>query len=202
MKKRRISPLSVLLVLCLLVAFAQASSSETRLGSDADKIFKRNRTYVPNGEFAIYLLKDNEWQESGRLSFDRFYTKRKIDLSSYAAKEGMLTVRLRQEGGGAAHIDAVLLGELSPSAIKGVEGELALKKVSRQDFDVIDAFDKSLEFTFSGSSNDRVLSLTARVEARTISMIPFQFPTENLYRRVDENASFYTYRINFLELYS
>lgn len=66
---------------------------------------------TPNGEFAVFVQTKEGWTEAGKLTFDRFYRERTIDIGAYVAGTGQAQIRLVQKGGGAAHIDAVLLGE-------------------------------------------------------------------------------------------
>jgi len=60
-----------------------------------------------NGGFVISIQQQGEWQEVGRLSFDRFFREISIDLGVNAATEGSQRIRIVQKGGGAAHIDRV-----------------------------------------------------------------------------------------------
>ena len=70
-----------------------------------------------------------------------------------------------------------------------------LSKISRKDFDVIDAFGKTFELVFPATGKNRELSLTARVEGKRISEMPFQFPSENFYQKMSLKAKFYTFRL-------
>jgi hypothetical protein len=151
------------------------------------------QTTKSNGEYAIFIQKQGEWQDVGRLSFDRFFRERSIDLTGNGSGEEFQKIRIVQKGGGAAHIDRVMLGGFSPSEVKGSEDPAALMKLSKKDFDVIDVFEKNLELTFPPNGKDRVLSLTARVEGKIIDKTPFQFPQENLRRIMDETSLFYSY---------
>ncbi len=146
----------------------------------------------PNGEYAIYVFKENEWYEIGSLSYDKFFREREISIGSLRGET--VRIKLQQKGGGAAHIDSVFLGGNPPLQVNGGDA-FELKKLSRKDFDVIDAFGKSIELIFpvSGSS---ILNLTARVEGERISETPFLFPAENHFDTIDENSQFYTYRLN------
>ena len=58
---------------------------------------------------------------------------------------------------------------------------------------MIDAFGQDLELLFP-PAEDRVLSLTARVEGERISETPFQFPSENLYKPMSGKSHFYPYK--------
>jgi len=85
-------------------------------------------------------------------------------------------VRLTQKGGGAAHIDAASLDDSPPLKVKGTEDPLALVKLSKKDFDVIDALGKKIILTFHPKGKKGKLRLTARVEPETISTRPSNSP--------------------------
>jgi cysteine-rich repeat protein len=147
----------------------------------------------PNGEYGIYLMKEGKWQEAGKIVFDEFFRERKIDLSKYLSGEEKVKIMLVQKGGESAHIDSILLGGKPPIEVIGLEK--GLMKFSRKDFDVSDAFGKSVEVIFENNMGDNALELTARVEGVNRG-IPFQFPVENLYRKIDVGAHFYPYQLN------
>jgi hypothetical protein len=149
----------------------------------------------PAGDYVVYVLKDDVWQEAGKLSFDKYFRQKEMDLNKYVSGDENVKVRLVQKGGGAAHIDAVLLGNRPPADVKGTDDVLALKKVSRKDFDVVDAFHRSIELAFPGKGNTKVLSLTARVEGTKISKTPFQFPPSNVYKKITGASEFYPYSL-------
>ena len=104
---------------------------------------------------------------------------------------GQAQIRLVQKGGGAAHIDSVLLGGRPPVEVS--DGKSVLEKISRNDFDVIDAYNKTIDMKFQIAGEKRILTLTARVENTSISKVPFQFPLDNLYHQMNEHAVFYPY---------
>ena len=180
--------LSVFLSMLLvpLVAYASYTANQYSNVPPIDKMH-------PNGKYIVYIEKGDKWQESGSISFDKYFREREIDLRGYISGEGNIRVRLLQQGGGAAHIDSVSLGDKSPIEVRGIEN--GLKKLSDKDFDVIDVFNKSIDMTFSSDIGNSILKLTARVEDTTISKIPFQFPVANLYKEMSLNSKFYTYEM-------
>lgn len=192
--KHRIAFLSALIITVLLIpALTSASYERTRYPSiDIGPLEKMKS----NGEYLVYVLKDRRWKEVGRLTFDRFYRDREIDLSRYLSETGTerINIRLAQRGGGAAHIDSVFLGEKPPAEVLGIEN--GVKKLSKSDFDVIDAFHKNVDLIFAKCKKGGTLRLTARVEAAKISKEPFEFPEENLFKQVDSRSHFYTYKVN------
>lgn len=147
----------------------------------------------PNGEYSIYVMKEGKWQEAGKLIFDEFYRERGIDLSSYLTGDEKARIRLVQRGGEAAHIDSVFLGDKPPVEVKDVAD--GLKKLSKKDFDVVDAFGRRIEVVFNNDLKDKILKLTARVEDVNRGL-PFQFPISNMYRKMDTSAHFYSYKLN------
>ena len=156
--------------------------------------------YVPaiekmktNGKYIIYVMKEGEWREAGKLVFDEFYREREMDLSGYLTGDEKVRVKLVQKGGEAAHIDSVFLGDKPPVEVKDIAD--GLKKLSKKDFDVVDAFGKSIEVLFNKDVKAKTLKLTARVEGINRGL-PFQFPISNMNRKMDTNAHFYTYKLN------
>ena len=156
--------------------------------------------YVPsiekmqqNGEYSIYVLKGGQWQEAGKLIFDEYFREREIDLSKYMSEGQQTRIRLVQKGGKAAHIDSIFLGKMPPAEVVGNEKEL--RKLSNQDFDVIDAYGKSIEVVFRTQQKDKTLRLTARIEDINKG-VPFQFPLSNMCRKIGTDAHFYTYKLN------
>lgn len=174
MKKR-------LSVMTIGMVFFISSTAIANLGIYSEQKIK------PNGEFIIYVMKDNQWKKAGAIPFDRFFREKELDLGSIAPDNKPLWVKLEQKGGGAAHLDFVSLGGLKPNEVKGSTDESALKKASKRDYDVLDAFGKALEFRFGANSNDKKLTLTARIEETTVAELPFQFPKDN---------NLYTYKLN------
>jgi hypothetical protein len=147
----------------------------------------------PNGEYSIYVIKEGKWQEAGKLVFDEFYREREIDLSSYLTGTEKARIRLVQQGGEAAHVDSIFLGDKTPAEVKDVAN--GLKKLSKKDFDVIDAFGRRIDVIFDRDAKDKTLKLTARVEGINRGL-PFQFPVSNMFRKMDTSANFYTYKLN------
>ena len=174
----------------------------------------------PNGVFEVQILCRDRWQDAGSLSYDRFFLERTIDIGPFlevgtqnddqstggrseAAGKETVRIRLLQKGGGAAHIDSVLLGgrpageaRTGSATLPDPAGESwaaisrVQQKLSRNDFDVVDAFGETFELTFPAPETDRILRMVARVEGMTISTTPFQFPRENLYRPMNLQSRF------------
>ncbi|UCE19824.1 MAG: hypothetical protein JSV84_05650, partial [Gemmatimonadota bacterium] len=149
------------------------------------------------GEFSVSMCHDGEWETVGSLSYGKFFTEQQIRLSG-GDLSGEITVAIDHYGTSAAHIDAVTLGGVAPSRVTGTDADeaFALMKLASNDYDVIDAQGRSLNFTFHVDDVAPILSVVARIEAEHILEVPFQFPPDNLYQHLDESSSFYTYSLN------
>ena len=196
MKKIMFLALTVLQAVFLLstVATAKPEVSVNHLGLNSME--KKQ----PNGEYVVFVFQGDAWQQAGSLSFDRFFRERTLDITNEfgvrssafeSGKDKKITIRLMQKGGGAAHIDSVILNGAAPQEVAGIQQ--GVKKLGKKDFDVVDAYAKSIDLVFPATGKAKTLSLTARVEGTKISTTPFHFPAENLYRPMTEQARFYTY---------
>jgi len=159
--------------------------SLTRDVQDRDKYY---------GTFRIYLLQRDQWISVGELSFNHYFTTQDLELKRNPAN-GRVRFKMIPEGGGAAHIDNVFVNGKPPTWINVPD----LNKISKKDFDVIGTDQKPVEVTFDASTitTEKVtLSLTARIESDQISKVPFHFPKSNTFRKIDESALFYSYKLD------
>ncbi len=145
----------------------------------------------------VSVFYQGEWLEIGALPYDKYLTKQHLDLPP-VIESGPVLVRVEHTGRTAAHIDTILLGHQHPDTVEGTSEAipLALKKLARRDYDVIDVEGKLLTFTFNlaAEAAPLTLSLVARIEPEVISTIPFQFPKANYYQTMSPTSAFYTYR--------
>jgi len=150
-----------------------------------------------NGEFAVSIFHDGMWQTIAPLSFGKYPAEKQLDLCDLRPS-GEVKIRIDHSGNTAAHIDAVLLGGKAPRSVAGARenAPVALKKLARTDYDVIDAQGKTLTLTFDVEDKALTLSLTARIEPERINGLPYQFPIGNLCRQLDGSSNFYTYALN------
>jgi hypothetical protein len=190
-KYKRIRFLLILVTILLFAVSNLAVSQATQYNPLGAKSAEK---MTSNGEYEIYVLSQDKWQQAGKLPFDKFFRERELDLSGFLSNDREVKVKVVQRGGGAAHIDSVLLGGTPPVAVEDIRD--GLKKLSHKDFDVVDAFGKEILITFPEKSKDSILRLTARVESTTIGKTPFQFPIANLYKKMDANSAFYNYKMN------
>ncbi len=147
----------------------------------------------PNGSYRVQVWRAERWEQAGELAYDQFYRTRTLALPTPAAGQA-LRVRLVERGGGAAHVDSVLLNGRPPEAAQGAP----LAKLARRDFDVSDAFGRTIEVRFPASAlrgGTAELALTARVEGHRISEVPFQYPPINTFRPMNEHSAFYHYTL-------
>lgn len=143
-----------------------------------------------NGAFVISVERRGRWQEVGRLGEDRFLREQRLDLSAWLDAGAKARVRVRQEGGGASHLDAVLLGGRAPLATEpGLRS-----KLGRRDNDLVNAGGRDINLTFT-PGGDRLLTLAGRIESPVIGTEPLQFPMENTFRVPSASSSFYSYRL-------
>ena len=147
------------------------------------------------GFYDVLVYRDNQWQHAGVFRYGRHLRDQQLDLSPLLPTPGIVRIRLFQNGGGAAHIDTVMLGGRPAIEINGCDDPLALKKVTKKDSDVIDAYYKTLDLTFVSQSNNHILAMTARIEPEAISKIPFHFPKENLFKPITAGSQYYPYKL-------
>jgi hypothetical protein len=150
-----------------------------------------------NGQLTVTVHTADGWVEVATPTFGKHPAERVIDLSSY---EILLPLRVRvsHDGATAAHIDSVLVDGFGPVEVEGASesGPLAVIKAGRTDHDLIDVRGRTLVFVFEGEMDAGRLGLTARIEAERISKVPFHYPLDNLYERVDEASTFYAYALD------
>ena len=145
-----------------------------------------------NGIYSVSALAADEWVWVGDLAYGSHFETKSLDLRPYAMAGRELNVRIRQEGGGAAHIDSVLYDGAPP--VGAVDRETELHKLVKSDSDVLDSFGRTLELTFPAREGWE-LRLAARVEGARVSDTPFQFPLSNLHRAMDRDADFLEYEL-------
>jgi len=180
----------IALVTFLFLIPVTASGSYTVFEYPSIPLFDENNA---NGSFNVFIERNGIWENIGKMSFDKYYRHKELDITDYA-NESKIRVKLRKQGGGMAHIDSILLNNKQPSKVINAD---ILKKLIKDDFDVIDASDKEIEVEFNVQQKEKVrLGLTARIEGKIISEIPFQYPVSNLYKKIDNGAAFYKYNLN------
>ncbi len=121
MKKMLFSVAICLLFVIPLPAFAIAAQkpNQTNLNAVAQSV----------GTFEVSILNDGQWQPAGVLEYNKYLREKKIELSRFLSTEEKIRIRLVHKGGGAAHIDSVLLGGLSPVKITGCDDKIAVTKL-------------------------------------------------------------------------
>ena len=106
MKKTVFSVAVSLLLFVLLPALIVAATAPDQSG-----IVNKKQS---NGLYEISVFNIDQWQQVGILEYNKFIREKEIDLGRYSPPEGLMRLRLVQRGGGAAHIDAIQLGDKLP----------------------------------------------------------------------------------------
>ena len=83
--------------------------------------------------------------------------------------------------------------DAGPWEIQGSPDPLAMKKISRKDFDLLDAGGREIDLTFYSDGQDGLLRLTGRIEALEIGRTPLQFPLVNLHQPMTVRSQFLSY---------
>ncbi len=178
----------ILFLLISLLCLGAVPSSEARTPRFGINTLKNT---LPNGEYTVQVHRNGSWARAGSISCDRFFRTQQIDLPLHSLKNEPLRIRIVQSGGGAAHLDAVLLGGWPPVRVDGRTGFM-VGKLSRTDMDVIDSYGRTLEIEFPAGSTGP-LTICGRVESLHISREPFLFPLVNLATEISAHSAFYTY---------
>ncbi|PLX23143.1 MAG: hypothetical protein C0599_04790, partial [Salinivirgaceae bacterium] len=161
-----------------------------------------------NGAFKVEILQDGDWQYAGNLEFGMFYSEQTLQLpqqldaslnSVVASAEGQTKVRLSFFRHREAHIDYIWIDGQAPVSIIGArEGyKLGMKKVVKEDFDVIDVENLSVIMDFDAMPGQ--LQVKARIEPDQITPYPFMYPEVNTYKEISNKSEFYTYEINSVQ---
>lgn len=182
--------LSLIVGVFLLIIPVIASGSYPLFNYPNMPVFDNKNT---NGSFNIYIEKNGIWESAGELGFDSYFRQRTLDISNHAAGLSSLKIKLKKDGGGAAHIDSVLLNSMPPLTASGIGADM--RKLKRDDFDVIDASGNVIVLEFPATGGKTGLSLSARIEELEISKTPFQYPLANLYKEIGPDSAFYKYRL-------
>ena len=151
---------------------------------DADK---------PNGAFLVRVLETRQWREVARLPMNKFCREQSVSLGRMNSGSGILKVKISPLGGGGAHLDSVLLNGAGPWEVQGSPDSLAMKKISRKDYDLLDAGGKEIDLTFYSDGQDGRLTVTGRIESLEISRTPLQFPLTNLHQPMTVRSQFLSY---------
>jgi hypothetical protein len=146
-----------------------------------------------NGGFEIYVKDGGNWNFVDYMEFDEFFRHQTCDLSPHLNSDQGVTLRIVQRGGEAAHIDTMHIGKAQPDLAPTSQ---RYSKLSAKDFDVIDAYKKSIIVDFKRGLSASVFNMVARIEGKDRPKIPFQFPATNTYGVIDRHASFYTYKMS------
>jgi hypothetical protein len=184
-----------LLAICLVSAALFPGIAIANLPAKKAGTYTAPDRFIEKGNFEVFVLKGKTWVKAGVAAFDDFYREKTVGLGTLPANEKETRVRLVQRGGGAAHIDAALLDGNAPVAIQGTSDKNALRKISSREFDVIDAYGKTVELVFPGRAENGKLTLFARVEGVVNYGKPFRFPMTGSLKKGTGN-DFYAYPVD------
>lgn len=146
-----------------------------------------------NGMFEIEVKMGISWLNAGNISFGKFQETKEIDLGEYLKGENGL-IKITQNGGGAAYLDAVFLNGTIAIKANGSEGKV-LNKLSKEDLDIT-PIDDGIILEYVTNEVGGMLSVTGRIENEVISKEPLQFPLANNYKHKNQITDFYSYKLN------
>ena len=139
----------------------------------------------PNGSFLVEIKTGDNWVKAGSLQFDQFVREQALELPASTTSTKILTLRISKNGGGAAHLDSVTIGNNTPLGITPGDNN-SLRKLAAKDFDLLDAA-KPLELLFPAGSTK--LTVSGRIEAEIISTNAFMVPRQNYCTNIDSPAA-------------
>ncbi len=145
----------------------------------------------PNGVFRVQVWREGHWVAAGDSAHSQFPAEGTVRLEGLPPGEPV-RIRIRTQGPGAAHLDAVLLDGQPPSAAQGAP----LRKLVKADQDIANAEHRTIELTFPPPAHDAAaLTLLGRIEPKVLSKEPAKFPARNTWRPMTPQSEFYTYRL-------
>ncbi|RMF16537.1 MAG: choice-of-anchor D domain-containing protein, partial [Candidatus Dadabacteria bacterium] len=187
---------SVLLVAVLLAVGQDASAGLdplARIHHDlAQKSAATSGLPATNGQFSVEVWRNGAWSAVDTLSFGQFYTHQRTRIAADGTHP--VRIRIRQSGGGLAHIDALSLRGAASAVLPGLD-RAELDKLLRSDHDVLDATRRELVADIVPTGNSVELDLHARVEPPQISTHRFVYPVHDRLGRDDSVHSTYRYRL-------
>ena len=192
MKRNQFLLAGCLLVFCLflpLISQAAVSSPPYQIGTQVLEKLQ------PAGAYLIHVFNSGKWEYVGKLKCDRYLRTHQLDLGSLAPDDATVRIKVTQTGGGAAHIDSAFLGGLPCIHVTGTRDANGTKKLFKNDYDVLDSHNLSIDLLFPNPGQERKLRFTARIEPENISKTPFQFPTDYLFRPIHTKKQFYSYSL-------
>jgi hypothetical protein len=145
-----------------------------------------------NGNYVVSVKSGDKWNEIGSLKFGKNQSKQTLNIGCYLTGDGII-VKLSQDGGGAAYLDAVLLDN-APSVDVIDNTEKILNKLSKEDLDITPVGEEGVVLKFDKGISS-VLTVVGRIEPVVIGKEPLQFPSENNYKSKDKIEDFYSYTL-------
>lgn len=145
-----------------------------------------------NGKYVVSVKVSDEWNNIGSLEFGKNTNEQAINLGGYLSYNTI--IKLSQDGGGAAYLDAVLL-DGQPAVKANENDEKVLGKLFKEDLDITPVGEEGVVLEFCKCVSG-VLTVVGRIESEVISKEPLQFPAENNYKSKDQVEDFYPYTLD------
>lgn len=146
-----------------------------------------------NGKYVVSVKSGDKWNEIGSLKFGKNQSKQTLNIGCYLTGDGII-VKLSQDGGGAAYLDAVVLD--NAPAVNVIDNtEKVLNKLSKEDLDITPVGEEGIVLKFSKTNSSGILTVVGRIEKTVIGKEPFQFPRENTFKPINEITEFYKYSL-------
>lgn len=193
--EKKIISIICIFLLHMLLGKAAIGMSNDVTSSKATQTFnsiKQRSEAASNGVFVVSIYQGDRWLEIGSLSYGKRFQTKLLPITPFV-KDKDFWLKITQTGGGAAHIDALQINGMPPAA---TPLNVPFQKVAVKDFDVVDAFQKTIAVRFKVPDefhHDLFLMLSGRIESTSISEIPFHFPAENTYKAITLDSRFYQY---------
>jgi len=124
--------------------------------------------------YSVEVLLKGNWGKAGFLPFNHYFSQKVLGLKPFLGDRQEARIRIRQEGGAAAHIDSVSIEGKVPRLVSGLSESNVYRKLAKRDFDVVDAYQRTIELIFDLKGvQERTVNLVERVEPHEISKVPF-----------------------------
>lgn len=174
----------ILILMMVVPVQAFAYFAPTELPDKANKDF--------NGMFEVAVKTGDTWINHGNLEYGKIQETKEIDLGEFLKGDTAL-IKITQNGGGSAYLDAVFLDGTKAIKANGSDGKV-LNKLCKEDLDITPVED-GIILEFGACDGKGILSITGRIEPVVIGKEPLQFPAANNYKSKEEVEDFYNYTL-------
>ncbi len=184
--------MAVLLIIIVMFQFV--------LFPDSKNVYASNNIVVlraegeTNGYLKVYADVGKGPEEIGLLGFGRCIGDLSVNLKDCIDYKDNIRIYINKSGGGAAYLDYVSIGGITPLNDFGDKTET--EKLSVKDNDLISIPGGGLELLLDRLPGNGIMKISARIEPVEISKEPFQFPLSNMYKDINSHSEFYHYELN------